>query len=91
MKFINSTLLATSLFTLSLTTQAIEVKTEATALTMCKAEAAIAHPDQTKIAHKKIKQLRGKFKINLKITTPEGKQNTVCEITNDGEITYSKK
>jgi len=59
MKKITQALLTTSLVLISMTTLAVEVKTSATALTLCKAEAKLAHPAQTKIAHKKIKQMRG--------------------------------
>ena len=83
-------LLTASLLLLSFSTQAIKVKTSATALTMCKAEAALAHPNQTKIAMKKIKQTRGIFKVTLKVSTPKGKVSTLCVIDKEGKITYSK-
>jgi len=91
MKKITQVLLTASLISLSMTSSADEVKTPATALTKCKAEAKIVHPNQTKIVHKKIKQLRGKFKINLRVSTPNGKVKTLCEITTDGKITYSAR
>ena len=90
MRTIENLIIATSILLSSMSVHAYEVKTPATALTLCKAEAKLAHPKQTKIVSKKIKQMRGKFKINLRISTPEGKVNTLCEITKDGEITYSK-
>ena len=91
MKKITQALLTTSLILISMSALATEVKTPATALTKCKAEAKLAHPNQTKIAQKKIKQLRGMFKVYFRVSTPKGKVNTVCEITMDGEITYSVK
>lgn len=91
MKKTTQALLATSLTLLSMATFASEIKTPATALTKCKVEAGLAHPGQTKIVHKKIKQLRGKFKIDLRVSTPKGRINTLCEITKDGDITYSVK
>lgn len=91
MKKITQALLTTSLVLISMTTLAIEVNTSATALAQCKAEAKLAHPSQTKIAHKNIKQMRGKFRVYLRISTPKGKVNTLCEITRDGEITYSAR
>jgi len=89
MNKITQVLLAVSLVLISTATLSIEVKTPATALTQCKAEAKLVHPTSTKITHKKIKQMRGKFRVYLKISTPKGKINTLCEITRDGEITYS--
>lgn len=91
MKAIKSTLLATSILALSMTSNAMEVKTSATALTLCKAEAELAHPGYKSSTHKKIKNIRGKFKITLQVKTGQGKVKTLCEVTKDGEITYSKK
>jgi len=94
MNTIKNLILVTTIMTLSMSLNAqekVEVKTSATALTLCKAEAELAHPGYQRSDHKKIKQLRGKFKINLRVKTETGKINTVCEITKDGEITYTKK
>ena len=91
MKAITNILLATSVFALSMTSNAMEVKTSARALTLCKMEAELAHSGYKSSTHKKIKNIRGKFKIDLHVKTESGKVKTQCEINKDGEITYTKK
>jgi len=91
MKAITNILLATSIFAVSMTSNAMEVKTSARALTLCKMEAELAHPGYKNSTHKKIKNIRGKFKIDLLVKTETGKVRTLCEINKDGEIIYSKK
>jgi len=90
MKTLLNTLLASSLILISINTHA-EVKTSAQAVTLCKAQAEKAHPDYKRSSVKKIKQIRTKFKINLRVLTEAGTENIVCEVTKGGEITYAKK
>jgi len=90
MKTLLTTLLTSALILIS-TNSFAEVKTDAQALTLCKIQAEKAHPGFKRASIKKIKQIRTKFKINLRVLTETGKENTICEVTKDGEITYSKK
>lgn len=73
-----------------MSTQAVEVKTSAQALSLCKAQAEIAHPGYKRSLLKKVKQARGKFKISLQVLTEKGKVKTKCEVTRDGDVTYMK-
>jgi len=91
MKAIQSTILTISLLTISITANAKEIKTSAAALTLCKAEAASTYAGYKSSSLKKVKQMRGKFKIYLHVKTDERKIKTICEVTRNGEITYSEK
>lgn len=91
MKTITSTFIATSLLILSMSAQANEIKTSAQALSLCKAQAEIAHPGYKRSVMKKVKKVRSTFKINLQVLTESGKIKTQCEVSKNGEVVYAKK
>ena len=89
MKILSSTLLAAMLLVAS-NAHAADIKTAGQALTLCKAQAETAHPGYKRSMSKKIRQNRAGFKLNLKVITANGSENTICEVAKDGEVTYSR-
>lgn len=93
MKNLNTLLLATSLITasfLATSTASANVDTAGQASSLCKAEAAKVHPGYKRSKSVKIKQTRGVFKIKLKVVTESETMATFCDVTQKGEVSYTK-
>lgn len=89
MKPLINSLLAASLL-VAANAQASNVKTAGQALTLCKSEAATAHPGYKRSVSKKIRQNRSGFKLNMRVITEEGSERAICEVAKDGSVSYSK-
>lgn len=94
MKNLNTLLLASSLVAASLlatsTASANDIKTAGQASSLCKEQAAKAHPGYKRSKSVKIKQSRGVFKLKLKVVTDNETITTFCEVTKKGEVSYAK-
>lgn len=88
LKLTASLLFAGLLFSAS--SSAAEIKTAGQAMSLCKAQAEKAHPSYQRSKSTKIKQTRGVFKIKMKVITSEESLTTLCEVTKDGTVSYSK-
>lgn len=60
------------------------------AVTLCKAQASIAHEGYKRARASKIKLTRGVYKIKLKVVTDSESVKTLCEIAKDGTINYTQ-
>jgi len=90
MTILKSFTLALALISASSAISAAEVETPGQAMSLCRAEAKLQHPDHKRIKSTKIKQVRSTFKITLKITSENEKVKSLCEVTRDGSVTYAK-
>lgn len=72
------------------TANAAEVASAGEAIGLCKEKAQLAHPGYKLSKSTKIKQTRGVYKITMRVITEEARLKTICEVTKDGEVTYSK-
>ena len=89
MKALTRSLIAASLLIAS-ASYAEDVTTAGQALSICKAQAEIAHADHKRSILKKVRQNRNGYQVKLKILTNEGAVSTVCDVTKEGEVTYTK-
>ncbi len=90
MKILTAASLAISMLILAPAHAATPAKSSGHAVTLCKAQASIAHEGYKRARASKIKLTRGVYKIKLKVLTESGSQMTVCEISKEGEISYAK-
>jgi len=94
MKNFYITKLTASLFAAGLlfsaSSNAAEIKTAGQAVSLCKAQAEKSHPDYKRSKSTKIKQIRGAFKIKMKVTTSEESIKTICEVQKDGTVSYQE-
>jgi len=88
-KLSSSLILLTSL--IAGTAQAAEApRSSGHAVTLCKAQAKLAHEDYLRSKATKIKLTRGVYKIKLKVNTESETHKTHCDINKDGTISYVK-
>jgi len=66
------------------------VRSPGHAVTLCKAQASVAHEGYQRARASKIKSTRGTYKIKLKVVTNDGSVKTTCKIAKDGEISYAE-
>jgi hypothetical protein len=74
----------------SATSAAGNINSAGQAMSLCKAQAEKAHPGYERSKSTQIKQSRGVFKIKMKVITSEESVKTICEVSKDGTISYSK-
>ena len=89
MKKLSLSLLALTLSFASASQAAVPAKSSGHAVTLCKAQAEVAHEGYKRSKASKIKLTRGVYKVKLKVVTETESLNTVCEIAKDGEISYT--
>lgn len=92
MKNLKSTILTTGLLVTGLlaTSASASITSPGQATGLCKAQAEKAHPDYKRSKLVKIKQKRGIFKIKLRVVTETESITTFCDVTKDGDVSYSK-
>lgn len=73
------------------TTQAAQVTSAGQAISLCKAEAQAQHADYRRSKSQKIKQVRGGYKVNLKVSLADSSVRTVCNVSKDGTLVYALK
>ena len=90
MNTLKSLTLALGLILASTAVSAAEINTAGQAMSVCRAHAQQQHPDHKRIKSSKIKEVKSTFKITLKVTSENEKVKTLCEVTRDGKVTYTK-
>ncbi|MCH2191162.1 MAG: hypothetical protein MK188_09585 [Gammaproteobacteria bacterium] len=89
MKKLSSSIIALSFLAAGTAQAATPAKSSGHAVTLCKAEAELAHEGYKRAKANKIKLTRGVYQIKLKVVTEGETIKSVCEIAKDGAITYS--
>lgn len=90
MKKLTSSLIALTILFAANVQAGEPAKSSGHAVTLCKAQASIAHEGYKRARASKIKLTRGVYKIKLKVVTETESMNTVCQIAKDGTISYTK-
>lgn len=66
-----------------------EKLTAGKAISLCRAEAIASHSDYKSSKSKRIKQLRGGFKLKLQVRLADKSITSNCAVNKSGEVTYS--
>ncbi len=89
MKKLTSSLIALTLVFAANVQAGEPAKSSGHAVTLCKAQASMAHEGYKRARASKIKLTRGVYKIKLKVVTDTESVKTVCVIDKDGKIDYT--
>lgn len=93
MKYLTKLTATTALLVSSMmasSANAADVASAGEAIGLCKEKAQLAHPGYKLSKSTKIKQTRGAYKITMRVVTEDARLKTICEVTKDGQVTYSK-